>query len=170
MIRAARAGDAGSIASIWNPFIRDSLVTFNSAEKSEEEIVSLLSVKADLGHGFFVAEADGAIVGFATYGQFRAGIGYAHTFEHSILIGPQGRGRGVGRALMDAVERHAAAAGGHSIFAGVSSGNPSGRAFHAAVGFKDVATLPEVGWKFGQWLDLHLMQKRLVADIAGETR
>jgi phosphinothricin acetyltransferase len=62
---------------------------------------------------------------------------------------------------MAAVEADARAKGKHSLFAGVSSANPEGRAFHAALGFVEVAVLPEVGWKWGRWLDLHLMQKRL---------
>ena len=62
---------------------------------------------------------------------------------------------------MEAVEDHARQGGAHSIFAGVSSGNPAGIAFHAALGYREVAVLPEVGWKFGRLLDLHLMQKIL---------
>jgi phosphinothricin acetyltransferase len=62
---------------------------------------------------------------------------------------------------MAAIEDHARAGGAHSMFAGVSSGNPSGVAFHAALGYREIAMLPEVGFKFGRWFDLHLMQKML---------
>jgi phosphinothricin acetyltransferase len=104
---------------------------------------------------------DGEVVGFATYFQFRGGVGYRHTLEHSIMLDARVRGLGLGRALMAAVEDHARAAGHHTLFAGVSGANPEGRAFHAAIGFRDVATLREVGFKNGQWLDLWLMQKML---------
>ena len=105
--------------------------------------------------------AEGEVIGFATYFQFRGGLGYGHTMEHSILLHPELRGRGAGRALMAAIENHARAAGVHTMFAGVSSENPSGVAFHEAIGFARVAVLPEVGRKFGRWIDLVLLQKHL---------
>ena len=93
--------------------------------------------------------------------QFRGGAGYARTMEHTVLLDPDARGRGAGRALLDAIEDHARAAGAGSIFAGVSSGNPEGRAFHAALGYRDVAHIPGVGWKWGRALDLWLMAKAI---------
>lgn len=161
MIRSAESGDAAGISSLWNHFIRETLVTFNSAEKTPEDVASMIAARAADGHGFFVAEAEGALLGFATYGQFRGGIGYARTMEHTILLDPSAKGRGMGRALMSAVEDHARSGGAHSIFAGVSSGNPDGRAFHRALGYTEVVTLREVGFKWGRWIDLHLMQKML---------
>ncbi len=161
MIRDAGAADIGAILTIWNTVIRDTVITFNPTPKSEDDLTALLAEKAALGHAFLVAEQDGLVVGFATYGQFRGGAGYRHTVEHSILLAPEARGRGQGRALMTAIEDHARAGGAHSIFAGVSAANPAGREFHAAIGFAEVVTLREVGYKFGAWWDLILMQKFL---------
>jgi phosphinothricin acetyltransferase len=160
VIRAATAADAGAVAALWNHYIRDTLVTFNFAEKSEEEVAAMIASRQAAGHGFFVA-AEGGLLGFATYAQFRGGVGYARTMEHTILLAPQARGRGVGRALMAAMEEHAREAGAHSLFGGVSGANPEGRAFHLAMGFAEAAVLREVGWKWGRFLDLHLMQKIL---------
>jgi len=165
MIRPATAADCAAIAAIWNPVIRDTLVTFTTAEKTAEGLAATLAEKTAAGHGFLVAEGADGLAGFATYGQFRAGPGYARTMEHSVILAPGARGRGIGRALMAAVEAHAAAAGAHSIFAGVSGANPEGRAFHAAMGYREVAVLPEVGFKFGRWIDLVLMQKFLAPSV-----
>lgn len=162
--RAARPSDAAGICKVWNPLIRDTLVTFNSVERTEAELRDVLAAKADLGDPFLVVERDGAVAGFATYGQFRGGVGYAHTMEHTIILAPQARGSGAGRALMTALETHAAGRGIHSMIAGVSAANPAGVAFHAALGYAKIATLPQVGFKAGQWLDLVLMQKLLLTN------
>jgi len=161
MIRTARAADAAAIAHFWNPMIRDSVVTFNSAEKSPEEIAASIAATAARGHGFLVAEEAGAVLGFASYGQFRGSVGYRHSFEHTVILAPEARGRGVGRALMAALAEHARAARGHSLIAGVSGENAPGIAFHRAIGFTEVARIPEVGRKFERWMDLVLLQKFL---------
>ena len=161
MIRAALPTDAAAIAAFWNPFIRDTAVTFNPVEKSPAEISAMIKDRQAAGHGFLVAEQDGTVLGFASYAQFRGGAGYARTMEHTIILSPAAQGTGLGRALMTALEDHARAAGIHSLIAGVSAENPAGRAFQAAIGYAGIATLPQVGHKFGRWMDLVLMQKIL---------
>lgn len=156
-VRPATAEDAEAVAAIWNHYIRHTTVTFNAVEKDAAEVAATVLARP----AFFVAILDGRIAGFATYAVFRSGVGYARTMEHTILLAPGADGRGFGRALMAAVEDHARAGGAHSIFAVVSGENPEGRAFHARLGYAEAAVLPEVGWKFGRWLDAVLMQKFL---------
>ncbi len=156
-VRLAEEADAAAVAAIWNHYIRDTAVTFNAREYALAEVEAMI-----LGRpAFFVAEDAGRVAGFATYAQFRGGIGYARTMEHTVQLAPGIAGRGLGRALMSAVEDHARAGGAHSMLAGVSGENPAGRAFHARLGYAEVAVLPQVGWKFGRWMDLVLMQKFL---------
>jgi len=157
MIRAARPGDADAIAAIQNPVIRDTAITFNSQEKTPDEIVAAIHELPC----FLVAVDDGRILGFVSYLPFRRGVGYARTMEHTILLSPEARGRGAGRALMTAAEDHARRAGVGSLWAGVGGENPDGVAFHARLGFEEVARLPKVGFKFGRWMDLVLMRKWL---------
>lgn len=161
MIRPARPEDATQILTFWNPLIRDTLVTFNPVEKTEAELREMIVAKPLAGHAFLVAEEDGQILGFASYGQFRAGPGYARAMEHTIILAPAAHGLGIGRALMTAIEDDARAKGYHTMVAGVSGGNPQGRAFHAAIGYAEVGVIPESGWKFGRYWDLVLMQKVL---------
>jgi phosphinothricin acetyltransferase len=157
-IRPARPGDAEAIAAIWNAVIDDTAITFTTERKTEQGLAADIATR---GAGFQVACDAGAVVGFATYFPFRAGPGYAHTKEHSIQLAPAARGRGTGRALMAALEAAARAQGVHSLWAGVSGENPDGVSFHAALGFAEIARLPQVGYKFGRWMDLVLMQKML---------
>ena len=158
MIRAATAADAPAVTAIWNALIRDSVATFNAVEYTDAQITRMIADKAKVGHAFLV---DDTLQGFATYGQFRGGVGYAHSMEHSVHLSDAARGKGLGRALMTAIEDHATAQGAHSMIAGVGGENIAGIAFHAACGYAHVATIPAVGWKFGRWMDLVLMQKFL---------
>lgn len=157
-IRQARPEDAPAIAGIWNRVIRDTAATFTDLEKTTEGLTADIETR---GAGFQVVEHQGTVVGFATYFAFRGGPGYRHTKEHTIVLADAARGLGAGRALMQVLEDAARGEGVHSLFAGVSGENPAGVAFHAAIGFREVARLPEVGRKFGRWMDLILMQKML---------
>ena len=158
IIRQARETDAAAIAEIANWVIRDTLSTFTTVEKKSAAIEQDIIAK---GARFLVAEEAGKLFGYAYYGPFRAGPGYAHTAEHTVHLHPTVQGRGIGRALMGELEQCARADDVHVLVAGVSGANPAGIAFHAALGFVEVGRMPEVGRKGGQWLDMVLMQKIL---------
>ena len=160
LIRCATTADAAAIAALWNPYIRDTAVTFNWVEKSHDDVAQMIADRDRLGHATFVAQ-DAGLLGFATYAQFRGGAGYATCMEHSIILAPQARGRGAGRGLIGAICAHAAAGGAHQMIAGVSAENPDGVAFHARLGFAEIARVSEAGVKFGRFIDLVLMQKFL---------
>ena len=157
-IRQAETSDAPAIAALVNNVIRNTAITFTTTEKSVEKLTEEIAAR---GAAFQVAEMDGEVVGFATFFPFRSGPGYARTKEHSVVLGDNAHGQGIGRSIMARLEDVARQEGVHSLFAGVSGENPDGIAFHAAIGFRHVAALPEVGFKFGRWMDLVLMQKIL---------
>jgi phosphinothricin acetyltransferase len=155
-IRQAVVSDAAGISKIWNYEIRTGVSTFNSVEKTEVDILHLIE---NTGAATQVAYKDGSLLGFVTYGPFRNGVGYAHSKEHTIYLAKEARGRGVGRALMARICDVAKAHGVHALMAGIGGENSAGIAFHESLGFRHVATVPEVGRKFGRWMDLVLMQK-----------
>lgn len=157
MIRPALASDAARIADIQNAITRDTAITFNSQEKTVEDILAAIQEQPC----FMVAETGDEVIGFASYQQFRRGVGYGRTMEHTIVLTPEAQGRGVGRTLMTAIENHARAAGTGSMWAGISSENPNAVRFHSRLGYEEIATLPAVGFKFGRWMDLVLMRKWL---------
>ncbi|MGX9356707.1 N-acetyltransferase family protein [Roseobacteraceae bacterium S113] len=158
IVRAAHPDDAAAIADLVNHVIRETTVTFTTLDKSADDMSAAIQ-NAD--GAYFVAERHGTVVGYATYFPFRAGPGYARTQEHSIVLARDAWGQGAGRALMAELEAHARAAGVHVLMAGVSAENDAGIAFHRALGFAETGRLPEVGHKFGRWIDLVLMQKFL---------
>ena len=159
-LRTARPSDAPAIAALHNRIIRDTAVTFTTQERTPEAVARQI---AESIPAFLVAETAGRLAGFATYGPFRAGPGYAASCEHTVILDDAARGRGLGRALMTRLMQIAAAEGKHVMVAGISGANPGAVAFHAALGFEEVGRMPEVGRKAGQWLDLILMQRLLRA-------
>jgi L-amino acid N-acyltransferase YncA len=105
-----------------------------------------------------VAEVDGVVAGYASYSQWRPHQGYRHTVEHSVYVVEGFRGRGVASTLMRALVARATAEGRHVMMAGICSTNAGSIALHERLGFETVAVVPEVGRKFGRWLDLTLMR------------
>jgi L-amino acid N-acyltransferase len=160
-IRPATAQDAPAICALWNPIIRDTVVTFNPVAREPSEIVQMIATRQAGPGAFFVAEESGRLLGFATYTQFRAGLGYGRCMEHSINLAPEARGQGLGPRLMTMLEDHARAAGHHIMVAAITGSNDGSVRFHAGLGYVHVGTMPQVGWKFGQYHDLVLMQKIL---------
>lgn len=156
-IRPAEAGDADGIARIYNQIIRETTITFVPIDKTPEEIAASLP-KSD---AYLVAVRGQEILGFASFGPFRKGIGYKGVKEHSICLDETARGLGLGQQMLGALEKIARAQGVHSMVAGVSGENDAGITFHAKQGYQRVGHLPGIGQKFGRRIDLILMQKSL---------
>lgn len=156
--------DAAAIAALWAPVIRDTTITFRARPHSSEDVAALIAQRAADGHALLVAEAAGRIVGFAGYSQFRPNPGYARTMEHTVLLAPEARGAGLGRALMAGVVAHATAAGHRGLIGAITAENTASLAFHRRLGFAEVGRIPEAGWKFDRFHDLVLMHLRLGDD------
>ncbi|UYV39014.1 GNAT family N-acetyltransferase [Rhodobacteraceae bacterium D3-12] len=156
ILRQAEARDAAEISAFWAPMIRDTIITFSTEEKTAADVAAMIEQR---GAAFIVAELDGQVVGFATFGTFRNGPGYRHSAELTIILSDQARGKGVGRSLIAALEEAARGQGIHVLVSGVSAENSGAVAFHNACGFVETGRMPEVGRKFGRWHDLVLMQK-----------
>jgi len=161
IIRAATTKDAQAIADIWNPVIRNSVATFTNVEKLPSELKNMILERNRLNYGLYVAEVSDIILGFASYGPFRNGSGYARTMEHSIFMAPDAKRKGIGKALMEKLEKHARNTGVHTLIAGLSSENIGGIMFHTSLGYTQVADIKQAGFKFDRWYDLVLMQKLL---------
>ena len=161
IVRPAEFSDSKEIASIWNPYIKDTFVTFNAVEKNQEEVCSLIKDRRNDGHEFWVAIRDDKIIGFASYAQLRTGVGYRYSMEHTIIISDKYKSLGIGKNLMGVLCAHAKKRDINSMWAGVSALNTAAIKFHEGLEFKTVARLPEVGYKFDSLIDLVLMRKLL---------
>lgn len=161
-LRHATRDDADAIRAIMGPIIASTTASFSSEERSVEEWADLIDDRLARGRGFYVAEVDGAVVGYATYDQFRPGNnGYRFTMEHSVYLGDGAKGQGWGRILMLTVEEHAREAGHHSMIGAIDADNDASIAFHKALGYAEAGRVPQSGFKFDRWLDVLFMQKFL---------
>jgi phosphinothricin acetyltransferase len=161
IVRAARPEDLSSILSIYNHAIEQDTAVFDERPYTIEQLQAWFQAKQDAAMPVVVAELGRAVVGFATYGQFRPWSGYKHSLEHSLYVAEASRRRGAGRALLAELIVRAQAQGAHVMVAGLSADNAASVALHEAFGFERVGLMREVGRKFDRWLDLLLLQRRL---------
>jgi L-amino acid N-acyltransferase len=104
---------------------------------------------------------DGTLLGFATYGTFRAWPAYKYTIEHSVYVHKDHRRKGVARALMERLIATAEGQDYHVMFAGIDAANAASIALHEQLGFVPAGVIHHAGFKFGRWLDLALYELQL---------
>ena len=102
--------------------------------------------------------AEEGVLGYASFGDWRAFDGYRHTVEHSVYVHPDARGQGVAQLLMQMLIERARVLDKHVMVAAIEAGNQPSIALHRRLGFVQTGLMPEVGVKFGRWLDLLWMQ------------
>lgn len=106
-----------------------------------------------------VACIDNQVVGFASYGAFRAWPAYKYSAEHMVYVHPDFRRKGIARKLLEEIVTLAEKNNLHTLIAGIDSSNEISIRLHESLGFREVARFHEVGYKFGKWLDLVFMQR-----------
>jgi phosphinothricin acetyltransferase len=161
IIRDAVHDDLPAILEIHNDAIRTTTAIWDEHEVDLEDRRSWFDGRRAAGLPVLVAELDGGVIGFATYGPWRPKTGYRFTVENSVYVHPDHRGRGAANALMPVLIEHARGSDVHAIVAGIEASNAGSIALHEKFGFRRVALLPEVGFKFGRWLDLAYLQLSL---------
>ena len=108
-----------------------------------------------------VAKDDSGVLGFASFGEFRAWPCYRNTVEHTVHVRADARGQGIGRSLVEALLPLAQHLGKHVMVAGIDADNAVSRRLHEQLGFQEVGRFREVGRKFDRWLDLVFLQRLL---------
>jgi L-amino acid N-acyltransferase len=165
IVRDATENDVPTITDIYNALIPTTTVAWTETIQSVDDRRRWFAKQAAEGFPVLVAENDdGHIIGFCAYGHFRgAGMwpGYSRTAEHTIHVAEPWWGTGVGKALLQQLVIKAKSAGIHVLVGAIDASNTSSVEFHSRLGFAEVARMPQVGHKFGQWLDLVLMQRVL---------
>jgi phosphinothricin acetyltransferase len=158
-ISAAARTQLSEIRDIYNEVIRNSTAVFSDVEVTLENREAWFEAKRDAGFPVVAAADASGVVGFGTFGEFRAWPGYRYSVEHTVHVRADARGRGVGRALVQALLQEAARMQKHVMIAGIDAQNVTSIALHEKLGFQAAGELKEVAFKFGRWLDLKFMQR-----------
>ena len=169
IFREAKKDDAAAIVAIYNHFIVNTAITFEEQAITPSDMAQRI---ADVQHGdlpWLVAEHDGVVVGYAYATKWRVRHAYRYSVESTVYLAPSHAGKGIGTLLYKALLTRLSEQGCHVVIGGIAQPNPASVALHEALGFQQVAKFTEVGFKFGQWVDVgywQLMLSALVKDDA----
>ncbi len=150
--------DAAAVATLYNHYITNTVATFEEEPITAVDAAERIKAVQDAGYPWLVAEFDGATAGYTYATSWKARPAYRYTVEVSIYVEPDLLGQGVGTALYRHLLPVLAEQGIHSALGGISLPNPTSAALHEKFGFRPVATLPEVGFKFDRWIDIGYWQ------------
>ena len=160
-IRQATEADLPGIFAIYDHEVLHGTATFDTEPKSEAERLAWLRDDAKGKYPILVAEAGGAIAGWARLYAWSNRCAYARAAENAVYVHREHRGQGVGRALLAELIRLAPQRGVHVLLARIVEGNPGSLALHEALGFRSIGVMQRVGEKFGRVLDVRLMDRQL---------
>lgn len=147
--------------ALLNSEIRETTATWTTVERSARSMRKWwMDLRRD-GYPTLVAKHDGVFLGYANYGRFRTWPGYWRTAENSVYVSPNARGKGVGKALLEALAERARYQGLSNLIGVIGHDRQGSLALHRACEYKEVGRLPGVGEKHGDALDMVIMQRAL---------
>jgi phosphinothricin acetyltransferase len=163
MIRAVTESDAQTIAAIYNYYIKNTVITFEEQTLSKNDIIERIEKVNGSSLPWLVAEDYGAVIGYAYATKWNTRSAYRHTVETSVYLSSSSLSKGWGtqlyKALFDSLRHNSI----HVVIGGITLPNPASIALHEKFGMKKAAHFKEVGYKFGQWLDVGYWQTELNA-------
>ena len=155
-VRPAVAGDAASIAAIYNEGIAEGVATFETDPRAAEDVAGWIS-----SFPFVVAERNGRVVGFARVSPYSDRCVYAGVGEHGVYVARSARGTGVGRMLLADLCAAAERYGLYKLTARIFTDNAASLAVHRAAGFREVGVQRRHGKLDGEWKDVVLVERLL---------
>lgn len=162
LIDCDEAEHAAAILEILNEAIANSTALYDYKPRPPEAMATWFATKR--ANGFPVVgavDASGKLLGFASWGTFRAFPAFKYTVEHSVYVHAEQRGRGLGPLLLKELIRRAREAQVHVLVGCIDASNSGSINLHERLGFTHSGTLPQVGFKFGRWLDAAFYQLNL---------
>jgi phosphinothricin acetyltransferase len=162
ILRDATEADLEAICAIYNHAVLHTTAIWNDTLVDVDNRIEWLKVRQARGFPVVVAERNGRVAGYASYGDWRAFDGYRHTVENSIYVDKDQRGLGIGEGLLRHLVARASKGGVHVMIAAIETSNATSIRLHEKLGFRIAGQFSEVGTKFGRWLDLTCMELKIV--------
>jgi L-amino acid N-acyltransferase YncA len=161
-VECTHARHADAILAIFNDAILNSTALYDYRARTADNMVAWFAAKAAGGFPVIgVEDEHGTLMGFASYGTFRAWPAYQYSVEHSVYVHHDHRGKGLGIALMRRLIEIAIERDVHVMIGGIDVSNAPSIAMHLKLGFVHSGTITQAGFKFGRWLDLGFYQLTL---------
>lgn len=157
-VRRAEPRDLESITAIYNDAVLKTVATFDTKPKTPDEQASWFE-KHGPRHPILVAESGGDVVGWISLSEWSDRRAYSDTAEVSLYVAEERRGKGIGRKLLEAALDEGREVGLHTIVSRIAGGNETSVRLHESFGFQHIGIMKEVGRKFGELIDVNLMQK-----------
>ncbi len=168
-VRVATPEDADACLAVYAPYVETTAISFEERPPSVEEMRARIAASLE-SHAWVVLEQPGsptgALLGYAYGGPYKSRPAYRWACEVSVYVDRTRRRSGVGTALYEDLFTRLAARGFRMAVAGMTLPNPASVGLHHRLGFEDVGTWRDIGWKLGAWHDVHWMQRPLAP--AGE--
>jgi len=162
LVRPSTPADLGAIRDIYALAVTQGTGTFELDAPDRDEMARRRDDVLAKGLPWLVAEQDSRVLGYAYANHFRPRPAYRFSVEDSVYLLPEAQGRGIGRVLLAVLLDRCQAAGARQMLAVIGdSANLGSIGVHRSLGFEPCGTLRSVGWKFGRWLDVVLMQRPL---------
>jgi len=156
-IRNASQEDQRVILEIYNEAVVNTSATFDTELRSyDKQLAWFASHKKN--HPVIVAEIENQVVGWASLSPWSDRCAYETTVEVSVYVHKDFRARGIGSKLLEWVTLEGKKVGNHTVLSRISEGNESSIHIHEKFGYRHVGVMKEVGFKFGKFLDVHMMQ------------
>src|SRR5258707_883683 len=157
-IRDAIEDDLADILNIYNEVIINTTAVYSEKPHTLEMRKEWFQDRVNNNFPVFVANIDGKIAGFSSFGHFRVWPCYRYTVELSVYVEVSQRGKGISKILLQSLIDRAIKMNIHTMLAGISADNEVSINLHQSFGFIEVAHFKEVGYKFGRWLDLKFLE------------
>ena len=154
VIRPAAASDGDAIARIYNHYVLNTVITFEEAAVSAQEIVARIDEGHTASLPWLVAEDAGQVAGYAYASKWKGRCAYRFSVEITVYVDPAMTGRGTGTRLYEALFAELRTRGLHAVIGGIALPNTTSVTLHEKFGLRKVAHFNEVGFKFNRWIDV----------------